>query len=120
VKNSPFTDYIEVFVYPVRAGQWLDKKSVLKKEIENVRKDMELFNKENALETLAPSDNTFTDFTSSDSTINVVTYDNHIMDGLSNEFDFQTYLMFLQDKFLRVRHTVIKDAVSNAEVERAV
>lgn len=119
-KDTALADYIEISVYPIRAGRWQDEKNVLEKEIENLKKDMELSNKENAIELLRQSDNEVVIFPHPNATIDAVMFTTEVMDRLSNEYACQTYLMIMEDKFFRVQHTALNDVVSRAEVEDAV
>jgi hypothetical protein len=114
------TDYIEVFVYPVRSGHWSDETSTLQKEMENIRKDLDLFNKENSLQSLHVSDNEFVDLPHPNAPVTAIVFSNEVQDTLSNEYVSHNYLMIMQDKFLRIRHTSLRDAAPSEQVQNAV
>jgi hypothetical protein len=119
-KDTQETDYMEVFIYPVRAGHWSDNKGTIETEIQNIKKDAELFNKENALEILTQSETEFVAFPQPAATITAGEFESDVLDSLSNEYVTRNYLMIMEDKFFRVRHTALKGAASSADVQATV
>ncbi len=120
IEDTAPADYIDVFVYPIRSAHWSDEENILAKEIENVKKDIELFNKENNMESYQLVNNEFVAFQAADKSINSLMFEGNYEDSLSNQYVTQTYLMIIKDKFLKVRHTALKGGVSRKNIEKFI
>jgi hypothetical protein len=103
------TDYADVFIYPVRSPEWENQKTILDKEMTNIRKDIELSQKENQLTPLNYDEVKFIQMDYGTKKVPVLFFEHEYSDTLSNIFTSRTYLTIKKDKFLKIRHTFIKD-----------
>ena len=114
------SDNIDVFVYPVRATSWESNEETLSKEIANTKKDIELSNKENNVETVRVDNSNPLSFQRNGQVINALAFESEHHDSLYNEYISQTYLMIINDKFVKVRHTTLKGGSSRKDLGRFV
>lgn len=110
------SDHIDVFVYPVRSTSWESDAETLNQEIANTQKDIELSNKENNVETVRVDNSKPISFQRNGQTIDALTFESEHHDTLYNEYISQTYLMIINDKFVKVRHTALKGGPSRKDL----
>jgi len=114
-------DYIDVFVYPVRSPYWNNSHNdILSKEIDIARKEVDA-----VLAELEFTDITFTSTSNSllhihHQPIEVYFFEHEYTDLIINTYISNTYLTIVGDKFIKVRHTALKDAASKAQADEFI
>ncbi len=121
VDESVSGDYMDIFIYPIRAGYWDDEMGILNKEAVRAKKDIELLNKKNNLATRHIGENESRVWTFGNKKVSGLMFTSKYDDEvLSNEYSSQTYLAVINDKFIKVRHSSLKEWVEPTTVERFV
>ncbi|MCR8923445.1 hypothetical protein NO559_11715 [Dasania sp. GY-MA-18] len=121
IHQSNNMDYIDVFVYPVRSPYWeQERKDLLAKEADHVKKDIELTHKELEFSDTAFNNYQFRRLPLAGGELELVYFENEYIDLLQNNNASKTYIMMLGDKFIKVRHTAIKGYSQQEEVDNFV
>src|SRR5690606_6661928 len=111
-------DYIDVFIYPVRSPDWRSNhRALLSAEADNARKDID-----SILAELEYTDIAFTATASSQQHVHQQALDLYFFaheytDLIINTYTSNTFLTIVGDKFIKIRHTALKDAASREQAE---
>ncbi len=111
-------DFIDVFVYPVRNPYWQqDQQQLLTKEVGNVRKDAELVLTEREFTDIHFGQDSRYLWQINHNTLPVHFFEHEYTDLIINTHVSNTYLTIVGDKFVKVRHSALKDFTSQQEID---
>ena len=102
-EHNSYDGWVDVFVYPVRSWQYEDEEH-LRTEIDGIRKDMQLIEKEGLIEKLKFEEDVHT-IESEDGTLSALTFTAHYDLADQPGVDSRTFVSLKADKFVKVRAT---------------
>ncbi|WP_156820797.1 hypothetical protein [Dasania marina] len=121
IHKSNDMDYIDVFVYPVRSPYWQqDIVGLLEKEAANIRKNIVLTHQQLEFSDTDFSPDQLRHLPLANSNVEVLYFENEYIDLVQNTNASKTYVVLLNDKFVKVRHTAIKGYDDKKEVDAFV
>lgn len=111
-------DFVDIFIYPVRSPSWSDDKyTLLKEEAAGTLDEISQAIKQDEFTDLHFSDIEALDWQLGEGTEQVVSFDYEFTDLVINTFASRTWLAIIEDKFIQLRHTALKDSIPSGEVD---
>lgn len=101
-------DVADVFVYPIRKSNWNNISEVLREESFNVRKDIELMQKEGVWSSISLGEDQEYSRKVNGQLVKLLSFYGDFVDKEQVEYETKTYLFLHNDKFVKIRGTFAK------------
>jgi hypothetical protein len=109
-------DGFDLFIYPIRQARYSDEQKVLDNELDNIRDEIRLFAKEYEIKDLQISNGD--DMTYSRNSVDnaVRVLESHYTNTENNNVESLTFLMMQEDKFVKLRMSIINGQYDKNEI----
>lgn len=98
-----FFDYIDVFVYPIKHWRLEDQQENLRKESDNIRREMTQLQTRGAYRNLRLGENSEYQLPLNDESIGVLRFTGSFVNRKGERYESRAYLFSIHDKFVKVR-----------------